>query len=105
MRPWSQACWPRLRGRTLVPFRPPTPAAQAVSRPLYSGIHFAADGDGWVEVYRDGEQVLDRIPASTLWAGTESYAKIGYYRGEEIVGTGAVLHRDYRVGTTRAAVR
>lgn len=70
------------------------------------GIHFAADGDGWVEVYRDGEQVLDRIPASTLWAGTESYAKIGYYRGgEEIVGTGAVLHRDYRVGTTRAAVR
>lgn len=68
------------------------------------GVLFDSDGDGWVEVWRDGERMLKRTPASTLHSGKESYPKVGYYRGDEIVGDGAVYHCDYRIGRSRAAV-
>lgn len=68
------------------------------------GVLFNPDGRGWVEVWRDGTRTLPRTSISSLHPGKESYPKVGYYRGDEIVGTGAVYHHDYRVGRTRASV-
>jgi hypothetical protein len=68
------------------------------------GIRFAADGKGWIEAWRDGVQTLARTATSTLHRGKESYPKVGYYRGDEIRGTGQVFHRDYRIGRTKASV-
>ncbi len=68
------------------------------------GIRFGSNNSGWIECHRDGAQTLPRVATSTLHVGKESYPKIGYYRGDEIVGTGQVFHRDYRVGRTRDSV-
>lgn len=68
------------------------------------GVLFNPDGRGWVEVWRDGTRTLPRTPISSLHSGKESYPKVGYYRGDEIAGTGAVYHRDYRIGRSRASV-
>lgn len=67
--------------------------------------------DGFVEVWRNGEQVLQRFsPASgTMYPGedgddAESYLKTGYYRNGEISRPGELYFDGWRVGTTREAV-
>lgn len=68
------------------------------------GIRF--DPRGSVEAWRDGEQTLPpwRPGGGTLYAGRESYFKVGYYRDGAIRETGRIHYRDVRVGRSRADV-
>jgi hypothetical protein len=74
-------------------------------------VRFSADPDeGYVEVWKDGQQVLDRFSpeGGTLYPGPDgndaSYVKTGYYRDPEIDRPGTVYFDNWRIGTSRAAV-
>ena len=59
---------------------------------------------GWLEVYKDGDRVLDRLPFKTLYRGRPSRLKLGLYRSPEIDDRDVVLHDDWRIGTSRRSV-
>jgi len=67
--------------------------------------------DGFVEIWRNGEQVLERFSpdSGTMYPGedgddAESYLKTGYYRNGKISRPGVLYLDGWRVGTTREAV-
>lgn len=67
--------------------------------------------NGFVEVWRNGEQVLSRFspPSGTMYPGeggedAESYLKTGYYRDGDISRPGVLYFDGWRVGTARDAV-
>ncbi|MGQ0573027.1 MAG: polysaccharide lyase [Pseudonocardia sp.] len=74
-------------------------------------IRFSPDAnDGFVEVWRNGAQVLDRFSpqSGTMYPGedgddAESYLKIGYYRNGEISRPGVLYFDGFRVGASRDA--
>ena len=67
---------------------------------------------GFVEVWHDGQQVLDRFspeggtmyPAEKGGDDPESYLKTGYYRSGKISRPGVLYFDGWRVGSTREAV-
>jgi hypothetical protein len=74
-------------------------------------VKFSADPDeGYVEVWKDGQQVLDRFSpeGGTLYPAPDgndaSYVKTGYYRDPEIDRPGTVYFDNWRIGTSRDAV-
>jgi polysaccharide lyase-like protein len=74
-------------------------------------VKFSADpAVGFVEVWKDGRQVLDRYSpqGGTLYPGPDgndaSYVKTGYYRDAEIDRPGSIYFDDWRIGTSRFAV-
>jgi hypothetical protein len=68
--------------------------------------------DGFVEVWHDGQQVLDRFspeggtmyPVEKGGDDPESYLKTGYYRSGKISRPGVLYFDGWRVGSTREAV-
>ena len=64
----------------------------------------AGPNQGWVELWKDGVQVLQRLPFKTLYAGRKSYLKIGLYRDRGIMTTDTVYHDSWVMGTTSASV-
>lgn len=76
-------------------------------------IKFSPDADdGFVEVWHNGQQVLQRFApeTGTMYAAeksgedAESYLKTGYYRSGEISRSGVLYFDGWRIGTNRAAV-
>lgn len=76
-------------------------------------IKFSTDpSDGYVEVWQNGRQVLQRYapPGGTMYPAAnggeqpESYLKTGYYRSGEISRPGVLYFDGWRVGATREAV-
>jgi hypothetical protein len=76
-------------------------------------IRFATEPrDGFVEVWRNGMQVLERFspeggtmyPADKGGESPESYLKTGYYRSEKITRPGVLYYDGWRVGSSREAV-
>lgn len=62
-------------------------------------------GMGWVEVWRDGMQVLTRTTLKTLEkADDQVFWSIGQYRDKSNTGTSVAWHGRVTVGRTRAAV-
>ena len=49
-------------------------------------------GVGFVELYRNGQLVLPKRNAATLYAGQTNYLKVGLYRNSTIVPVGVVYH-------------
>jgi hypothetical protein len=85
------------------------PLAEAVTGTWVDwGVHvvFSAGADALVEVWKDGEPVLTGFSpdAGTLYPGLDSYLKIGYYRDTAIEQEGTVIHDNWRMGSTSAAV-
>jgi len=67
--------------------------------------------EGFVEVWRNGQQVLERFSpeSGTMYPGedgdpAESYLKTGYYRDGKISRPGVLYLDSWRVGNTRDAV-
>lgn len=50
------------------------------------GIHYTEAGDGWIELWRDGERVL-RVEGPTTTEPHAGYWKFGHYRNADIDGT------------------
>jgi Polysaccharide lyase len=74
-------------------------------------VKFSADpAEGYVEVWKDGQQVLDRFApeGGTLYPGPDgndaSYVKTGYYRDADIDQPGTIYFDNWRIGTSREAV-
>ena len=59
---------------------------------------------GWVELWKDGVQVLNRTPWKTLYLGRTSYLKAGLYRSTSISTTDTVYQDGWKMGTTYASV-
>ena len=76
------------------------------------GVHFQPTTDGWVEVYRDGAQVLPRTYRRTMNLRTidgvqqvdPSYLKQGIYRSSSWTGDHVLHFGPLVIGTTREAV-
>jgi hypothetical protein len=49
-------------------------------------------GVGFVELYRNGQLVLPKRSAATLYAGQTNYLKVGLYRNSTIAPVGVVYH-------------
>ena len=49
-------------------------------------------GVGFVELYRNGQLVLPKRYAATMYAGQTNYLKVGLYRNSTIVPVGVVYH-------------
>ncbi len=56
---------------------------------------------GFVELWYDGEQVLDRLDAATMYEGEGVYLKQGLYRDASIQPEATLFLRGTVVGTTR----
>lgn len=56
--------------------------------------------DGWVELNYDGEQVLGKTSASTLYPGQGVYMKQGLYRDAKIASPQTVFHDGMIVATS-----
>lgn len=74
-------------------------------------VKFSADpAVGFVEVWKDGQQVLGRYSpkGGTLYPNPDgddaSYVKTGYYRDAEIDRPGTIYFDSWRIGTSRFAV-
>ena len=81
------------------------------SAPLVRGVwhDFAvhvywSSSNGYVELYYDGQKVLDRTPVQTLYPGQFAYLKQGLYRNASIAPVGVVYHDGMVMGTTLADV-
>ena len=70
-------------------------------------IKFSPDPEvGFVEVWRSGELVLPRFhpEGGTLYPGSSSYLKTGYYRHKDISAPGTIYFDNWKVGTSREVV-
>lgn len=55
---------------------------------------------GFVELYYDGERVLEKTPAATMYPGQVNYLKQGLYRNASIQPLGVLYHDGMTVATT-----
>ena len=68
-------------------------------------VRWSASADlGFVELWYDGQKVLERTVLQTLFAGTYTYLKQGLYRDSAIQPTGVVYHDGMTIGTSLADV-
>ena len=63
-----------------------------------------SSSNGYVELYYDGQKVLDRTAVQTLYPGEYAYLKQGLYRDASIAPVGVVYHDGMTMGTTLADV-
>jgi hypothetical protein len=72
---------------------------------LTFGVHWSPDEDGWVEVWRDGERVVDRTAGPTMDVVDDEpdpvYLKQGIYRTKDWDSTHVVYFGPLTVATTR----
>lgn len=66
------------------------------------GIKWSATA-GWVQIWRDGAQVLAQTTQKTMYAGQGVYAKQGFYRTPS-AETSVIWHDGFTEGTTKADV-
>lgn len=66
--------------------------------------HVKWDRSGFVELFHNGVQVLEKTTAPTLYAGQGVYLKQGLYRDASISQTQTIYHDGMVIGTTLAAV-
>jgi hypothetical protein len=71
-------------------------------------VHFDATNAGWVEVYRDGAQVLPRTyrPTTTLVNGLPdpTYLKLGLYRSAAWTVSHVAMYGPMSIGLSKADV-
>ncbi len=60
--------------------------------------------EGFVELYVDGEKVLDKLPRATQFPGELNYLKQGLYRDTTVQPVGVVYHDGMTIGTDLADV-
>jgi len=74
---------------------------------LTFGVHWSADDDGWVEVWRDGERVVERTAGPTMdevdGEPDPVYLKQGIYRTKKWEVTHVVYFGPLTIATTRDA--
>ncbi|MCY1039887.1 heparin lyase I family protein [Corallococcus sp. bb12-1] len=59
---------------------------------------------GFVELWHNGKQVLNKTKAKTMYAGQNSYLKLGLYRDDSIKPVGVVYHDGFIQATSREDV-
>jgi hypothetical protein len=73
------------------------------------GIRFAPDANGWVEVWRDGQETVARTSRPTMGRNSDgtpdpTYFKQGMYRSKSWTSTNVVFHAPVRIGLSRSDV-
>ena len=80
------------------------------STPLVRGvwhdfvIHVKWSVNGWVELWYDGQKVLNQTSVPTIYAGEYNYLKQGLYWNATISSVGVLYHDRTIIGTTMADV-
>ncbi len=81
------------------------------SAPLVRGVWhdfvvhvFWSSTDGYIDLYYDGQRVLDHKATPTLFPGEHNYLKQGLYRDANVTQPGVVYHDGMVMGTSLADV-
>jgi hypothetical protein len=80
-----------------------TPLVRGVWHDFVVHVYWS-ESNGYVELYYDGQKVLERTPVQTLHPGEYAYMKQGLYREASISPVGVVYHDGMVMGTTLADV-
>jgi len=67
-------------------------------------IHVKWSVNGWIELWYDGQKVLDQTSVPTIYAGEYNYMKQGLYWNASITSVGVLYHDRTIIGTTMADV-
>jgi uncharacterized protein (TIGR03382 family) len=77
-----------------------SPLVRGQWRDFVFHVKWSADASvGYVELYLDGEKVLERTSAQTMFPGDGVYLKVGLYRNETIGPVGIVYHDGWMMAT------
>lgn len=76
-----------------------TPLVRGVWHDFVIHVYWSSN-NGSIDLYYDGQQVLDRKATQTLYPGEYTYLKQGLYRNASITQVGVVYHDGMVMGTT-----
>ena len=82
-----------------------TPLVRGVWHDFVLHVIWSSNPDlGFIELWYDGQKVIDGKPLQTLFPGMVNYLKQGLYRDSSISAVGVVYHDGMTIGTTLADV-
>jgi hypothetical protein len=99
---WSIRCLTGICGGNGPLWEEKVPKGQWVD--FIYNIKWSPDDDGFIRVWKDGEQIVDYRGPTCYEANRGPYHKFGIYRGGKDEMTQIIWHDEYRRGTTKSAV-